>query len=87
MLALDAADGRQLVVPHSEESSYRRLASLAKGRGLIPDGMQLTIGWASRDQSSVMLEPPPEWRTRILVPIPVPGCLHNPSDVTAALSQ
>ncbi len=87
MLALDAADGHQLVVPRSEESSYRRLASLAKRRGLIPDGMQLTISWASRDQSSVTLEPLPEWQTRVLDPIPVPSRLHNPSDVTTALSE
>lgn len=87
LLALDAADGHRLVVPRNEEATYRRLASLAKGRGLIPDGMQLTIAWASRDQSSVTLEPLPEWQTRILAPIPVPGRLHNPSDVTAALSE
>lgn len=87
MLALDTAEGHQLVVPRSEESSYRRLASLAKRRGLIPAGMQLTISWASRGQSSVTLEPLPEWQTGVLEPIPVPSRLHNPSDVTTALSE
>lgn len=43
ILALDAADGHQLVAPRSEESSYRRLASLAKRRGLIRGCLQLAI--------------------------------------------
>ena len=87
MLALDAAKGHRLAVPRSEEASYRRLASLAKRRGLIPEGMQITVAWASRDQLSVTLEPLPEWQTRVVDPIPVPSRLHDPSDVVTALSE
>jgi len=87
MLALGAAEGHRLAAPRSQEASYRRLASLAKGRGLIPEGMQVTVAWASRDQLSVALEPLPEWQTRVVDPIPVPSRLHDPSDVVAALSE
>ncbi|MDR1512865.1 MAG: hypothetical protein LBS56_05195, partial [Propionibacteriaceae bacterium] len=87
MLTLDAADGHQLVVESSEETSYRRLASLAKRRGLIPEGMQITLSRPSYDQLTVTLEPLPEWQTRVLDPISVPVRLHDPSDVTSALSE
>lgn len=87
MLALNAAEEHRLVVERSEEASYRRLITLAKHRGLIPDGMQITLSSPSRDQLAVMLEPLPEWQTRVLDTISVPGRLLNPSDVTIALSE
>ncbi|RRJ85586.1 hypothetical protein EG850_12765 [Gulosibacter macacae] len=87
ILALNAAVEHRLVVERSEEASYRRLITLAKHRGLIPDGMQITLSWPSRDELALTLEPLPEWQTRALDPIAVPGRLHNPSDVTTALSK
>ncbi|QIM16035.1 hypothetical protein G7067_05760 [Leucobacter insecticola] len=87
MLTLDAAEDHRLVVPRSEEASYSRLAALARRRGLVPEGMQITILRLSGNELSVCLEPLPEWQTRVLDPILVPGRLHDPSDVTTALSE
>lgn len=87
MLALNAAEDHRLVVERDENACYRRLITLAKHRGLIPDGMQITLSSPSRDQLAVTLEPLPKWQTRVLDPVPVPSRLHSPSDVTTALSE
>ncbi|MCQ9367289.1 hypothetical protein NQ036_03385 [Brevibacterium sp. 91QC2O2] len=87
MLALNAAEEHRLVTERSEEARYRRLITLAKHRGLIPDGMQITLSWPSPNQLAVTLEPLPEWQTRVLEAITVPSSLHTPSDVTTTLSE
>lgn len=86
MNALTAAEDHRIEIEYKQVQRYRQLALTADRFKKIPDGMQVTVSADYRNRTAhVTLEPLPEWRTRILDPVPVPGTLRNPSDVIKAL--
>lgn len=86
MNALAAADGHRIEIEYDQAQRYRQLALTAERFKKIPDGMQVTVSSDYRTRTAhVTLEPLPEWRTRVLDPVPVPGALRGPSDVIKAL--
>ncbi len=87
MAALRDADGNLILIAPSEQRRYRQLVSSAKRSGRIPDGMQITVEWRQSNEYVVVLAPRPAWEVRVLDPLPVPSRLHDPSDVTTALSE
>jgi hypothetical protein len=86
MTALAAAADHRIEIEYDQTHRYRQLALTAERFKKIPDGMQVTISSDYRSRTAhVALEPLPEWRTRILAPIPVPVVLRDPSDIVTAL--
>lgn len=86
MNALAAAEDHRIEIEYNQVQRYRQLALTADRFKKIPDGMQVTVSSDYRTRTAhVTLEPLPEWRTRILDPIPVPSALRDPSDVIKAL--
>lgn len=86
MNALAAAEDHRIEIEYDQVQRYRQLALTAERFKKIPDGMQVTVSSDYRTRTAhVTLEPLPEWRTRTLDRIPVPGALRGPSDVIKAL--
>lgn len=86
MNALFAAPDHRIQIEPDQANRYRQLALSAERFKKIPDGMQVTVTSDYRARTAhVTLEPLPEWRTRILDPVPVPTMLRDPSDVVKAL--
>lgn len=86
MNALTAAEDHRIEIEYDQAQRYRQLALTADRFKKIHDGMQVTVSSDHRTRTAhVTLEPLPEWRTRILDPVPVPGALRDPSDVIKAL--
>jgi hypothetical protein len=88
MNALAAAADHRIEIEYAAELRYRQLALSAERFKKIPDGMQVTVtaDYSTRT-AHVTLESQPEWRTRVLEPIPVPSALRDPSDVVVALQK
>lgn len=86
MNALAAAEDHRIEIEYDQAQRYRQLAMTADRFKKIPDGMQVTVSSDYRTRTAhITLEPLPEWRTRILDPVPVPSALRDPSDVIKAL--
>lgn len=86
MAALLAADGHRIEIECDESSRYEQLAKTAERFKKIPDGMQVTVSHDYRSRTAhVTLHPLPEWRTRVLAPVPVPRALRRASDVVKAV--
>ncbi len=86
MNALTAAEDHRIEIEYDQAQRYRQLALTADRFKKIPDGMQVTVSSDYRTRTAhVTLGPLPEWRTRILDPVPVPSALRDPSDVIKAL--
>lgn len=86
MNTLTAAEDHRIEVEYGQVQRYRQLALTAGRFKKIPDGMQVTVSSDYPTRTAhVTLELLPEWRTRTLDPIPVPGALRGPSDVIKAL--
>lgn len=82
-----APDGRLTIDP-AERDRYARLVSLAKRRGLVPEGMSLEITgrWARTSEgAAVWLQPLPEWQTRTLAPVSVANDSGVLTDVVTKL--
>ncbi|WHP18857.1 hypothetical protein [Cellulomonas sp. ES6] len=82
-----APDGRLTINP-DERDRYARLVSLAKRRGLVPEGMSLEIThkWARTSEgAAVWLQPLPEWQTRTLARVPVAIDSESLTDVVNKL--
>lgn len=85
MNALNAAPDHRVEIEYDQTQRYRQLALTAERFKKIPAGMQVTVTSDYRTRTAhVTLEPLPEWRTRILEPIPVPAMLRDPSDIVKA---
>ncbi|TFC45883.1 hypothetical protein [Cryobacterium shii] len=86
MAALAAAEGHRIEIEYDEYGRYENLARTAERFKKIPEGMRVTVGHDYRTRAAhVTLHPLPEWRTRVLAPIPVPGALRGASDVVNVL--
>jgi len=86
MHALTAAADHQITIEYDQTRRYEQLVRTAERFEKIPEGMQVTVTSDYRARTAhVRLEPLPEWRTRLLAPIPVPGTLRDSSDVVTAL--
>ncbi|SDS52900.1 hypothetical protein [Microterricola viridarii] len=86
MAALVAAPDHRIEIEYNESGRYEQLARAAERFKKIPDGMQITVSHDSRTLTAhVTLHPLPEWRTRVLAPIPVLGTLRGASDVVQGL--
>lgn len=86
MNALRAAPDHRIQIETDQAHRYRQLALSAERFKKLPDGMQVTVTSDYRTRTAhVTLEPLPEWRTRILDPVPVATLLRDPSDVVKAL--
>lgn len=88
MNALNAAPDHRVEIEYDQTQRYRQLALTAERFKKIPDGMQVTVASDYRTRTAhVILEPLPEWRTRLLDPISVPAVLRDPSDIVQALQS
>jgi hypothetical protein len=86
MAALVAADDHRIEIGYDESSRYSQLAKTAERFKKIPDGMQVTISHDYDARTAqVVLHPLPEWRTRLLAAVNVPGALRGMSDIVKAL--
>jgi hypothetical protein len=86
MAALIAADDHQIEIGYDESSHYSQLAKTAERFNKIPDGMQVTVSHDYQTRTAqVVLHSLPEWRTRLLAAVNVPGALRGMSDTVKAL--
>lgn len=86
MAALTAAPDHRIEIEYDETGRYGHLAVTAERFKKIPDGMQVTVNHDYRTRTaSVTLHPLPEWRTRVLAPVPVPGALRSASEIVKGL--
>lgn len=86
MTALLAAPDNTIAIDWDDTARYHRLARVADQFKKIPEGMQVTVetDWPTRT-AKVRLHPLPEWRMRVLDPVPVPATLRGASEVVKKL--
>ncbi|MGO3833108.1 MAG: hypothetical protein ACTJGT_03995 [Microbacteriaceae bacterium] len=86
MMALLASPDKWIEIDYGEHRRYEQLARTAERFDKIPEGMQVTVDsdWRTRT-ASVRLHPLPEWRMRVLDPVPVPHSLRGASEVVKKL--
>ncbi|GAB2566304.1 hypothetical protein [Leucobacter ruminantium] len=86
MAALLAAADNRIEIEYDERRRYEQLAKTAERFNKIPEGMQVTVESHWREKTAhVRLHPLPEWRMRVLDPVPVPASLRGASDVVKEL--
>ncbi|UTX52089.1 hypothetical protein [Leucobacter aridicollis] len=86
MTALLAAPDNRIEIDYDEHHRYEQLAKTAERFKKVPEGMQVTVesDWRKRTVC-VRLHPLPEWRMRVLDPVPVPASLRGASEVVKNL--
>lgn len=86
MTALLAAPDNRIEIDYDEHHRYEQLAKTAERFKQVPEGMQVTVesDWRKRTVC-VRLHPLPEWRMRVLDPVPVPASLRGASEVVKNL--
>lgn len=86
MAALATAPDHRIEIEYDESGRYGHLARTAERFKKIPEGMQVTVSHDYRTRTAhVILHPLPEWRTRVLAPIPVPSAMRGASDLVKGL--
>lgn len=86
MMALIASPGSKIEIEYTETASYQRLARFAEQFKKIPEGMQITVEIDRQSGTAyVKMHPLPEWRMKVLDPVPVPGSLRGASDIVKKL--
>lgn len=86
MTALLAAPDNRIEIDYDEHHRYEQLANTAERFKKIPEGMQVTVVSDWRERTAyVRLHPLPEWRMRVLDPVPVPASLRGGSEVVKKL--
>ncbi len=86
MAALLAAPDKTIEIDYDEHRRYEQLAKTAERFKKVPEGMQVTVESDWRERTAcVRLHPLPEWRMRVLDPVPVPASLRGASEVVKKL--
>ena len=86
MTALLAAPDNRIEIDYDEHHRYEQLAKTAERFKKIPEGMQVTVESDWRERTAyVRLHRLPEWRMRVLDPVPVPASLRGASEVVKKL--
>lgn len=86
MAALLAAPDNKIEIEYDEHRRHEQLAKTAERFKKIPEGMQVTVDSDWREKTAyVRLHPLPEWRMRVLDPVPVPGSLRGSSEIVKKL--
>lgn len=86
MTALLADPDKRIEIDYAEHRRHEQLAKAAERFNKSPEDMQMSVNndWRAQ-KASVRLHPLPEWRMRVLDPVPMPASLRWASEVVKKL--